>query len=126
MKTQRRGHQINYRGSCLQLYAGKISIAREITPLQVVPHMPPVSGSLKSQVNVLSCFQFQNRHAAASCDAEQIENAMLASGIGKDLRINKACIELGIDPRNVFADDRFHPALRLCAIQFVPRIRSEE
>src|SRR5712675_3048398 len=109
MKTQRRGHQIDQRGSCLQLYAGKISIAREITPLQVVPHMSPVSGSLKSQVNVLSRFQFQNRHAAASCDTKQIENAMLAAGVGKDLRINKACIELGIDPGNVIADERFQP-----------------
>ncbi len=84
--------------------------------------MPPVSGSLKSQVNVLSRFQFQNRHAPASCDAEQIENAMLAAGVGKDLRINKARIELGIDPRNVLADERFQPALCLCAIHFVPRI----
>src|SRR6266403_699201 len=97
METQRRGHQIDERGSRLELYAGKISVARKITPLQVVPHMPPVSGSLKSQVNVLSRFQFQNRHAPTSRDAEQIENAMLAGGIGKDLRINKPCIELGID-----------------------------
>src|SRR5882762_7185657 len=65
MKTQRRCHQVNQRGSCLQLYAGKIPVARQIAPLEVVAHMPPVSRGLKSQVNVLGRFQFQNCQAPA-------------------------------------------------------------
>jgi hypothetical protein len=103
----------------LQLYAGKISVARQIAPLEVMPHMTPVSGGLYRQVNVLGRFQFQNGQAPASCDAEQIENAMFAAGVGKDLRVDKACVELCINSRNIFADDRFKPALRLGAIQFV-------
>src|SRR6267154_430246 len=61
MKTQRWRHQVDQRGSFLELYAGKISVARQIAPLEVMLHMPPVSGCLKSQVNVLSRFQFENR-----------------------------------------------------------------
>jgi hypothetical protein len=87
-----------------------------------MPHVPPVTGGLQGQVNMLRGFQFQNRQAPASRDTKQIEDAVLAAGIGEDLRVDEARIELRVNARDVLSNDRFQPALRLRAIKRVPRI----
>jgi len=85
MKAQGRRDEVNQRRCRLQWHAGKISVAREIFALQVMPNVPPVAGGLQSQVNMLSGFQFENGQPPASRDAKQIEDAVLATGIGEDL-----------------------------------------
>ena len=122
MKAQRRRDKVNQRRRRLQLHAGKISIPRQFVPFQVMPHVPPVSSGLQSQVNMFRGFQFQNGQPPTSRDAKQIEDAVLATGIGEDLGVNEARVQLRVNMRDVLSNDRFQPAFRLRAIQHVPRI----
>ena len=41
---------------------------------------------------------------------------MLAAGVRENLRIDKARIQGSVDARDVFANEGFEPALRLCAV----------
>ncbi len=125
MKTQGWRYQVNQRRRRLQLDAGKISIARQVILLEVVSHVPPISSGLQSQVNMLRRFQFQDREAAAARDPKQIEDAVFTAGIGEDLCVNIARVKLHIDARDVFSNNRFQSALRLRAIERMPRIGSQ-
>src|SRR6266436_9829196 len=122
MKAQGRRDQVNEWRRRLQLHAGKISVTRKVFALPVMPHVPPVAGGLQSQVNVLGGFQFENGQPPASRDAKQIEDAVLAPGIGEDLRINETCIKLRVYARHILSNNRLQPAFRLRAIKRVPRV----
>ena len=69
MKAQCRGDQINQRRRRLEWNSRKISVARKIIELQVMLHVPPITGSLQSEVNMLRCFQFQNSQTATARNA---------------------------------------------------------
>ena len=56
MKTEGRRCQVNQGSRRLQWHAGKISVARQIAPFQVMPHVPPVTGGLQGQVDMLRRF----------------------------------------------------------------------
>ena len=101
MKAQGWRDEVNQRRQCLQRHAGKISIAWQVAPLQVIPHVPPVTGGLQSQADMLGGFQFENGEPAAARDAEQIEDAVLAAGIGEDLRVDETRVQLRVNPRDI-------------------------
>ena len=54
MKTQGWSHEINQRGSGLEMDAGKVAVAREISVAKMMLHVAPVTCRLQSQMNVLA------------------------------------------------------------------------
>ena len=125
MEAQRWGNQIYERRSGLQLNAGEISVRAKIALLQMTSDAEPIVGGLQREMNVLGCFQFENREAAGARDREQIENAVLAAAIGENLRIDKTRIESSVDARDVFANQGFEPPLRVARDTRVARVAGE-
>src|SRR5260370_24103847 len=76
-------------------------------------------------MNVLAGLQFNDRQPAGTRHCEQVENAVLAPGIGKNLRVDERLIEQGVDARDVLANEGFQPALRLNAVQRMARIAGQ-
>ena len=76
-------------------------------------------------MNVLAGLQFENREPAGASDGEEVEDAVLPARMRKDLRINKARIQSGIDAGDVLANEGFEPAFRLRAKKSVARFGRE-
>src|SRR6266849_57459 len=117
MESQRRRHEIDKRGSLLQFNPRKIAVACDLAALQLSTHAQPIIRSLQRQMNVLAGFQLNDRQPAATRHREQVENAVLAPGIGQNLRVDEPLIEQGIDARYVLANEGFQPALGLHTVE---------
>ena len=103
MKSQSGSHQVNDRRGLLQLDPAEVSVSSKIALFQVPAHAQPVVRSLQRKVYVLAGFQLKNCQAAVGCHRQHVENPMFTTAVGEDLRIHKALIERGIDPRDVLA-----------------------
>ncbi len=114
---QGRCDQVDERRRGLQLHAGEIAIAGEITLLEMTTHAKPIVGGLQWQMNVLGGFQFEDGQAPRAGHGEKIEDAVFAAGVGEDLRVDVARIERGINASDVLANERFEPALGLGTIK---------
>src|SRR6266849_5941023 len=125
MESQRRRHEIDKRGSLLQFNPRKIAVACDLAALQLSTHAQPIIRSLQRQMDVLAGFQFNDRQPAGTRHREQVENSVLAPGIGKNLRVDEPLIEQGIDARDVLANEGFQPALRLNAVERMARIAGQ-
>src|SRR5882724_10578896 len=117
MESQRRRHQINEGRSLLQNDPWEIAVAGDLSALQQPANAQPIIGSLQRQVNVLAGFQFNDRQPASTRHSEKVKNAVFASRIGKNLRVDESLVEHGIHARYVFANNGFEPALRLSAVE---------
>jgi len=114
---KRRCDQVDERRRGLQLHAGEIAIAGEITLLQMTTHAKPIVGGLQWEMNVLGGFQFEDGQAPRAGDGKKIQDAVFAAGIGEDLGVDVARIKRGINAGDVLANERFEPALGLGAIK---------
>src|SRR5258708_19691542 len=117
MEMKRRCDQVNERRRGLQLHAGEIAIAGEITLLQMTTHAKPIVSGLQREMNVLGGFQFEDGQAPRAGDGEKVQDAMFAAGVGEDLGVDVARIEYGINAADVLANERFEPALGLGTIK---------
>src|SRR5260370_34868231 len=111
MEMKRRCDQVDERWRGLQLNAGEIAIAGEITLLQMTTHAKLIVGGLQWEMNVLGGFQFEDGQAPRAGDGKKIQDAVFAAGIGEDLGVDVARIERGINAGDVLANERFEPAL---------------
>ena len=125
MEAQLRSNQVYERRSGLQLNAGEISAVPKIASLEMMLDAQPVIGCLEREVNVLGCFQLENREAGVARDCEHVENAVLAAAIGENLSVDKTRIESGVDARDVVANQGFEPPFGLRAIQRIARLACE-
>src|SRR5260370_6344512 len=117
MEMKRRCDKVDERRRGLQLHAGEIAIASEITLLQMTTHAKPIVGGLQWEMNVLGGFQFEDGQARRAGDGKKVQDAVFAAGIGEDLGVDVARIERGIDAGDVLANERFEPALGLGTIK---------
>lgn len=122
MESQRRRHQIDERRRLLQRDPWEISIAGDFSAYQLPANAEPIVRCLQRQMNVLAGFQFNDRQPSGARHGEEVENAVFASGIGKNLRVDESLVEHGIHARHVFSYDGFQPALRLSAVERMARI----
>src|SRR6266704_1710226 len=122
MESQRWSDEIDKRRSLLQSDALKITIASDLPALQLPANTQPIIRGLQREMDVLAGLQFNDHQAAGTRHREEIENAVFVPRIGKNLGVDEALIEHGIDARDVLADDRFQPALRLRAVERMARI----
>lgn len=125
MKAQSRSDEIDEWRSGLQLHAGKISITREVTLFEMAPDTEPIVGCLEWKMEILAGFQFEDGEAASARDAEQVEDAVFAAGVGENLCVNKARIERGVDARDIRSNQGFEPAFGLRAIQRMASVAGE-
>src|SRR5260370_34595930 len=122
MESQRWRHEVDKRRSLLQFNSRKIAIARDFSALQLPANAQPIVGSLQRQMDMLAGLQFDDRQPSGMRYGEEVENAVFAPGIGKNLSVNKPLIEHGINARDVLANDGFQPALRLSEVERMARI----
>src|SRR5713226_3137159 len=122
MESQRRRDEINKWRSLLQGDSWEIAIASDLSALQLPANAQPVIRSLKRQVNVLAGLQFNDRQLSQSRHGEEVENAVFAARIGKNLSVDESLVEHGVDARNVLAHNGFQPALRLSAEKRMARV----
>src|SRR5260370_7475991 len=85
----------------------------------------PIIRSLQGQVDVLIHFQFDDREPPGASDGKQIENAMFAPGVCKNLGINELFIEDGVDAGDVLTNKAFQPPFWLIPMKRVPRVASQ-
>src|SRR5260370_1884956 len=116
MESQRRRHQIDKRRSLLQSASWKIAVASDLSALQLPANAQPIIRSLQRQMDVLTGLQFNDGQPSGTRHGDEIENAVFASRIGKNLRGDESLIEHAIDARDVLAGNEFQPALRLTAL----------
>ncbi len=117
MESQCRRHKIDERRSLLQNYSLKITIASDLTALQLPSYTQPIVRGLQWQMNVLTGLQFNNRKPSGARYSQQIENAVFSACIGKNLGVDVPLIEHGIDARDVLANNGIQPALGLGTVE---------
>src|SRR6266850_1806207 len=125
VKSQRGRNHINERRGLLQRNAGKIAVTSNFSALQLVQNAQPVVGGLQRQVNVLAGFQFDDGEPSRARNGEEIENPVLAAGVGKNLSIDESRIESGIHAGDILANEGFQPAFGLRAVQGMAGIAGE-
>ncbi len=125
MESQRGGHEIDDRRSLLQCDPLKITIASDRSALQLPANAQPIVRGLQRQMDVLAGLQFNDRQPAGTRHGEEVENAVFASDIGKNLSVDESPIEHRIDARDVLANNGFQPALRLGAVEQMASIAGE-
>ena len=74
----------------------KVSLALMASNAQPVVH------GLQWQLDIFRSFEFDNDEAPPSSDAEKIEHSPIARCYGRNLRIEAAGIELGIELGGIF------------------------
>src|SRR4029077_6508442 len=117
MESQCRRHKIDERRGLLQNYSLKITLASDLTALQLPSHAQPIVRGLQWQMNVLTGLQFKSRKPSRAGYSQHIENAMFSAGIGKNLSVDVSLIEHCIDARDVLANNGIQPTLRLRTIE---------
>src|SRR5580700_8056866 len=73
----------------------------------------PVVDGLQGQVEVVVCFELEDGEATLTSDGEQIEQRAVGRCEGEELRVDRSIAEVGVDEREVAAENRFKPALGL-------------
>src|SRR5260370_711749 len=122
MESQRWRDQIDQRRSLLQSNPWKVAVAGDLSVLQLPANVEPIVGGLQRQMNMLVGFQFNDRQPSGTRHSEEVQNAMLASRIRKNLSVDESLVEHGIDARDILTNDGFQPALRLSAVKGMARI----
>src|SRR5258708_9054133 len=125
MESQRWRNEIDKRRGLLQFNSRKIAVARDFSALQLPANAQPIVGSLQRQVQMLSGLQFDDRQPSGARYGQEVEHAVFAPGIGKNLSVNKPLIEHGMNALDGLADDGFQPALLLSAVERLARIAGQ-
>src|ERR1700690_743694 len=109
MEPQTGSYKPDERRGRIQLDPRKISIAGEIAIALVSSHPQPIVHRLQRQLNVFGRLQLDHNQPAAPRDPKEIENSTIPHSERGYLRIQEARIELGIQTRGVFAENRLQP-----------------
>src|ERR1700682_710912 len=117
MESKRGRDEIDERRSLLQSDPLKIAVASDLSALQLPANAQPIVRSLQRQMDVLAGLQFNDRQSAGTSHGEEVENAVFAPGIGKNLSVDESLIEHGIDTRDVLANNGFQPALSVGTVE---------
>src|SRR5216684_3567531 len=92
VETQRRSDQIDDRWRRLQLDAGKIAVSTQVALIQVTPNAEPVIRGLQRQTQKFRRLEFENRQPAAARNSQDIEDAVIATGVCQNLCVSKSLI----------------------------------
>src|SRR6267143_5646817 len=93
VESQRGRHEIDERRRLLQSDPLKIAVASDLSALQLPANAQPIVRSLQRQMDVLAGLQFNDRQPAGTSHGEEVENAVFAPGIGKNLSVDESLIE---------------------------------
>jgi hypothetical protein len=122
MKSQCRRNKIDERRSLLQGNPWKITVASNLSALQLPSNAQPIVRNLQRQMNVLAGLQFYNAKPSGTRHGQEIENTVFSAGIGKNLSVDVSLVQYGIDARDVLTNNRVQPALGLGTIERMARV----
>src|SRR5882724_2984745 len=125
VEPQRRSHQIDDGWRCLQLNAGEITVPTQVALIQMTPNAEPVIRSLQRQTQKFRRLEFENRKPAAARNSQDIEDAVVATGVCQDLCVSESLIERRVHTRHIFPNQSFHPSFRLRAKKRMHSVRCQ-
>ena len=103
MEPQSGSDEPDQRRLRIEFDPGKIAVALEI-PFALMPaHAQPVIHRLHRQLDIFRSFQFDHHEASSPRHTQQVEYAAIARGQRRNLRIEMARIELGVEAGGILA-----------------------
>ena len=112
MKAQTRRDEPHEWRIGTQLDSREIAESLKISLALVPSDAQPIIHRLQRQLNIFRRLQLDYHEPSAVGHAEQIQHAAIPGRQRRSLRVKMARVELSVELRWVFANDRFQPSLR--------------